>query len=469
MRYVSTRGEAPVRDFAGVLLAGLAEDGGLYMPEAWPVFSGAEWRALRGLDYAALAAQVMAPFTEGAVGAEVLEALCAEAYTGFSHPAVAPLVQLGPGLWTMELFHGPTLAFKDFALQLLGRLFDLVLRREGRRATIVAATSGDTGSAAIAACRDRAAIDIAVLHPAGRVSEVQRRQMTTVLAPNVTNIAVDGTFDDCQDLVKGMFADAPFRRRMGLSAVNSINWARIAAQIPYYAYAALALGAPDRPVAFSVPTGNFGNVLAAYAAGRMGLPIGGLMVASNRNDILYRFLERNDMRMAGVTPSLSPSMDIEVSSNFERLLFELLDRDAGATAALMQGFRASGHMDVPDAAWRRARGVFRGCRLDDAATIGEMTRLRDFAGYVADPHSAVGIGGARLLRPGLDAAVPVVAMATAHPAKFPEAVLRATGRSPALPPALADLYERPERYECLPARLDAIEARVSHAATRNAA
>ena len=327
MRYISTRGQAPVRDFAGVLLAGLAEDGGLYVPEAWPRLSPADLRGLRGLPYHELAARVLAPFVGSSIPFATLQAMCQEAYAGFGHPAVVPLVQLDACLWAQELFHGPTLAFKDVAMQLLGRMFAHVLAQQNQRVTIVGATSGDTGSAAIEACRDRPGIDVVILHPQGRTSEVQRRQMTTVDARNIANIAVDGTFDDCQDLVKAMFADEPFRRDLHLSAVNSINWARIAAQIPYYVAAALALGAPEREVAFSVPTGNFGNVLAAWAARRMGVPIARLVVASNRNDILARFLENNDMSIQGVEPSLSPSMDIQVSSNFERLLFELLDRD----------------------------------------------------------------------------------------------------------------------------------------------
>ena len=324
MQYVSTRGHAPVRSFSGVLLAGLAEDGGLYMPKNLPVFSPDEMRGWRGLPYAALAARVIHKFVGADLPFEAVRALCRDAYADFGHPAVAPLVQLDANLWVQELFHGPTLAFKDFALQLLGRLFAHVLAEHDERVTIVGATSGDTGSAAIEAFADRDRIKIVILHPHGRTSEVQRRQMTTVQAGNVANLAIDGTFDDCQDLVKAMFADAPFRRDLHLSAVNSINWARVAAQMPYYVDAALALGAPDREVAFAVPTGNFGNVLAAWVARRMGLPIAKLVVGSNRNDILFRFLDVNDMSVRGVEPSLSPSMDIQVSSNFERLLFELL-------------------------------------------------------------------------------------------------------------------------------------------------
>ncbi len=466
MRYISTRGAAPARNFAGVLLAGLAEDGGLFMPETWPHFSAADLRALRGLPYAQLAARVMQPFVGDSVPSATLAAICTEAYAGFTHPAVCPLVQLGPDLWSLELFHGPTLAFKDMAMQVLGRLFDVVLAQRDQRITIVGATSGDTGSAAIAACQNRERVDIAILHPAGRTSEVQRRQMTTVDAGNVANIAIDGTFDDCQDLVKAMFADAPFRQELHLSAVNSINWARIAAQIPYYFAAALALGGPEREVAFSVPTGNFGNVLAAWAARRMGLPVARLVVASNRNDILTRFLASNDMSMQAVEASLSPSMDIQISSNFERLLFELLGRDPAACAAAMQRFRGTGHMDVPHDAWRRATTLLHGFRLDDAGTLAEIRRLQVECGYLADPHTAIGVAGARAFP---CAHLPLVCAATAHPAKFPDAMERATGQRPPLPAHLADLYDRTEHFTAAPNDLDAVEAQVRAFAYRNAA
>lgn len=466
MRYVSTRGQAPIRDFSGVLLVGLAEDGGLYMPEQWPELSAADWRALRGLPYPELAARVIAPFAEGAIDFETLRSMCHEAYAGFGHPAIVPLVQLDHELFAQELFHGPTLAFKDLAMQLLGRLFDHVLRQQDRRVTIVGATSGDTGSAAIEACRDRERLDVVILHPLGRTSEVQRRQMTTVRAANISNLAVEGTFDDCQDLVKAMFADAPFREDMQLSAVNSINWARVAAQIPYYVAAALALGAPDREIAFAVPTGNFGNVLAAWGARRMGLPITRLNVGSNHNDILARFLGANDMSVRGVTPSLSPSMDIQVSSNFERLLFELLGRDAAACASIMTGFRREGRMAVPDAVWRDATSLFHGLTLDDAQTTEEIRRLYGEAGYLADPHTAIGIAAARAGRiPG----TPTVAMATAHPAKFPDAMRTAVGFAPDLPKHLADLYQRDERFRVVPNRLDAVEDAVRAAVLKNAA
>jgi threonine synthase len=466
VRYVSTRGEAPARDFAGVLLAGLAEDGGLFVPETWPRFGPADWRAMRGLPYPELAARIMQPFVGDSVTFEALRAICADAYAGWGHPAIAPLVQLETNLWALELFHGPTLAFKDMAMQVLARLFDTVLAARDKRVTIVGATSGDTGSAAIEACAGRARLDVVILHPEGRTSAVQRRQMTTVRAPNIGNAAIAGTFDDCQDLVKAMFADAPFRDEMRLSAVNSINWARVAAQIPYYVYAALALGAPDREVAFAVPTGNFGNVLAAWAARRMGLPVARLIVAANRNDILHRFLDANDMSVRPVEPSLSPSMDIQVSSNFERLLFEMLDRDGAATAAAIAAFRATGRMPVSEAAWNRARTVFHGFRLDDEGTAAEIARLRETSQYLADPHTAIGVAAARALP--CAHGLPTVAMATAHPAKFPDAVEQATGIRPALPPRLADLYDRPEVFTRLAAELPAVEAFVRETVARRA-
>ncbi len=468
MRYISTRGEAPVLSFDDALLAGLAVDGGLYVPEAWPELSPAEWRCLRGLDYPDLAAELLAPFAAPAFDRDSLRTLCRAAYARFVHPAVAPLVQLAPHRFVLELFHGPTLAFKDFALQLLGLLFERVLATRRQRITIVGATSGDTGSAAIEACRDRANLSIVILHPHGRVSEVQRRQMTTVASANVANLAVTGTFDDCQDLVKAMFADRAFRDEVHLSAVNSINIARVAAQIPYYAWAALALGAPDRPIAFAVPTGNFGNVFAAWAASCMGLPVARLIVGSNRNDILARFFFRNDMTIAPVEPSLSPSMDIQVSSNFERLLFELLGRDGARTAEAMRAFRATGRMPIPPSVWEEARRLFAGFALDDEGTVAEIARTRREAGYLADPHTAIGLAAARACAPD-DRSIPVVVAATAHPAKFPEAVARAVGERPALPPHLLDLMTREERCEVVPNDLTLVQSRIRAHALRNAA
>ncbi|MCX2560810.1 threonine synthase [Acetobacter farinalis] len=465
MRYISTRGKAPALSFSDVLLTGLAEDGGLYLPETWPSFSLSEWQDMRGLPYPELAARIMTPFVGGDIAPATLRDLCEKAYAGFDHPAIVPLTQVEDGLFVQELFHGPTLAFKDMAMQLLGQLFEHVLTERNSHVTIVGATSGDTGSAAIEACRGRERLSVVILHPKDRTSEVQRRQMTTVLEPNVTNLAVEGTFDDCQDLVKALFADMPFRKEMHLSAVNSINWARIAAQIPYYAYAALNFGAPEREVSFAVPTGNFGNILAAWAARKMGLPVRHLCVGSNRNDILTRFLNANDMTMKSVMPSLSPSMDIQVSSNFERLLFELLGRDAEACARIMTGFRTTGHMDVPAEAWEAARTLFSGLALDDAETEAEIKSLHDRSGYLADPHSAIGIAAGRRFR---QAGVPMVAMATAHPAKFPDAMVAATGIRPALPAHLADLYSREERYRTVSATAGAVKDAVRAAVLSNA-
>ena len=448
MKYQSTRGTAPVLEFEEVLLAGLARDGGLYLPDSWPRLDAAEIRALGKLDYASLAARVARPFVGGAIADDDLDALFAEAYAGFDHAAVAPLKQLDREVWFLELFHGPTLAFKDFALQVLGRLFDHVLARRGETVTIVGATSGDTGAAAIEACRDRSQIEIFILHPEGRVSEVQRRQMTTVAAANVHNIAIQGTFDDCQDLVKAMFNDQAFRDEVNLSAVNSINWARVMAQIAYYIAAAAALGAPERSVSFAVPTGNFGNVFAGYAARAMGLPVERFYIGSNSNDILTRTFASGAMTLAEVRPTLSPAMDIQVSSNFERLLFELYGRDGGRVAALLEGFRASGAAELEADALAALRAVFAGHRLDDEETVAEMARLYEATGEMIDPHSAIGIATARELASGSE--VPVIALGTAHPAKFPEAVERACGLRPALPPRMADLFEREERCLVLP-------------------
>lgn len=462
MRYVSTRGAAPVLGFEDVLLAGLARDGGLYVPESWPQFTPDDIRALRGLPYTEIAVRVMLPFLGGAIAEDEFRAIVRDTYATFDHAAVTPLAQLDSRTWVLELFHGPTLAFKDVALQLLGRLFDHVLARRGQRVTIVGATSGDTGSAAIEACRDRENVDIVILHPKGRTSEVQRRQMTTVLSSNVHNVALEGTFDDCQDLVKAMFNDGPFRDRVGLSAVNSINWARIMAQIVYYFAAAVALGAPDRKIAFTVPTGNFGNVYAAYGARAMGLPIDRLVVGSNSNDILARFFASGSMVMAPVTPTLSPSMDIQISSNFERLLFDLLGRDGSAVQASMDRFRAEGRFAVTQEQLDAARAVFAGYRVDETQTMDIIrTTATASGGYTLDPHTAVGVGAAAaaLAEPGtVDATAPVVVLSTAHPAKFPDAVEQATGRRPGLPPRLADLFEREERLTVLPNDLATVQS-----------
>jgi threonine synthase len=465
VRYVSTRGNAPVLPFDDVLLAGLARDGGLYVPDSWPTLSHNELRSLRRLSYPELTARIVALFAEPFISEAELALLAEDAYRGFEgYPDIAPLKPLRKGEWLLELFHGPTLAFKDYALQVLGRLFDLVLARRGERITILGATSGDTGSAAIEACRDREAVDIFVLHPKGRVSEVQRRQMTTVTSPNVHNIAIDGTFDDCQDLVKALFNDEPFRHRFQLAAVNSINWVRIAAQTVYYVHAALALGAPDQLVAFAVPTGNFGNAFAGYAAARLGVPIAKLVIGSNRNDILTRLFTTGRMEIRSVCTTLSPSMDIQISSNFERYLFELYDRDAGCVAALMRRFRDGGVFALESRQFLRAREMFAAVRCDDEETKQGIRAVYDESGYLVDPHTAIGIAAARTA--ALPADVPVAAIATAHPAKFPDAVEAATGIRPPLPGRLADLLRRAERYQLLPA--DAERLRVAIAETMGA-
>ncbi|SMH58865.1 threonine synthase [Azospirillum agricola] len=455
MQYVSTRGAAPVLGFEDVLLAGLARDGGLYVPASWPQFSADEIRSLRGLPYSEIAVRVMLPFLGGAIAEDAFRAIVKDAYAAFDHGAVTPLVQLDQRNWVLELFHGPTLAFKDVALQLLGRLFDHVLAKRGQRVTIVGATSGDTGSAAIEACRDRQNVDIFILHPKGRTSEVQRRQMTSVLSSNVHNVAVHGTFDDCQDIVKALFNDTDFRDRMGLSAVNSINWARIMAQVVYYFTAAVALGAPDRKIAFTVPTGNFGNVYAAYGARAMGLPIEKLVVGSNSNDILARFFASGTMSAAPVVPTLSPSMDIQISSNFERLLFDLLGRDGAAVTDALNRFRTEGKFAVTEAQLADALAVFSGHRVDEDATMATVAATWEESGYLLDPHTAVGVAAAKA--DPLDPAIPMVVLATAHPAKFPDAVEKATGRRPPLPPRLSDLYEREERLSELPNEVAAVQ------------
>jgi threonine synthase len=456
MRYVSTRGSAPELGFADTLLAGLAVDGGLYVPAEWPALPAID----PGMGYAAAAAAVMAPYVDDEMERAVLDTVCADGYAApqsFRHPAVCPLVQLGPDEWLLELFHGPTLAFKDMALQVVGRLFDHVLAQRGERVKVVGATSGDTGSAAIAAMAGRTNVDLVILYPQGRVSEVQRRQMTTVAEENVQAVAVEGTFDDCQDLVKAMFNDTRFREEHRLSAVNSINWARVMAQIVYYATTAAAFG--GRPVSFAVPTGNFGNVLAGWIALRTGAPIRHLLIGSNCNDILTRFLSTRIMATADVVPTLSPSMDIQVSSNFERLLFEVNERDGGMTAEQLRQLRATGHLAVEADQYEEwLAPVFRGARFDDRDTLGIMRTVHAETGLLVDPHTAVGIGAARA---GREPGVATVALATAHPAKFPDAVEEATGRRPELPPHLADLFERPERTTVVPNDLAAVEAVVA--------
>ena len=466
MRYVSTRGQAPALDFADVTLAGLARDGGLYVPERWPSLSKGDIAALAGKSYGEAAVRVMQPFVAGALSDETLADLIADAYGGFRHAAIAPLAQLDANDWLLELFHGPTLAFKDVALQLLGRLFDHFLTARGQRVTIVGATSGDTGSAAIEACRDRAAIEIFMLHPVGRVSEVQRRQMTTVMSPNVHNIAVDGTFDDCQAMVKAMFNDLAFRDALQLSAVNSINWARVMAQVVYYFTSAVALGAPHRSVAFSVPTGNFGDVYAGYVAARMGLPVAKLIVATNINDILARALQSGSYAKGEVFPTITPSMDIQVSSNFERLIFDLYDRKGEVVTGLMDAFQRTGAMTLGAAQLKMAQRLFVSARVDEAETKAAIADVYRRSGVLIDPHTAVGVAAGRRQR--ADRTIPLVSLATAHPAKFPEAVAAASGVAPALPAHLADLLKREERCVSLPNDLASVQVYIRDTVTAKA-
>ncbi|MEM6392654.1 MAG: threonine synthase [Planctomycetota bacterium] len=462
MQYVSTRGTAPTLDFEDVLLAGLATDGGLYVPQSWPTWDPQQFKALRGKPYPEIAAAVMRPFLGSALPNPVLDDLLADAYATFRHAAIAPLVQLGPRHFVMELFHGPTLAFKDVAMQVLGRLYDHVLTERDQHVTLIGATSGDTGGAAIEAIKGRDRASIVILHPHNRTSEVQRRQMTTVDAPNVHNLAIDGTFDDCQALVKAMFNDMPFRERVGMSGVNSINWARCLPQAVYYVAAALALGGPDRPVAFSVPTGNFGDVFAGYAARHLGLPIPKLVVASNINDILTRALHSGDHALGEVHRTHSPSMDIQVSSNFERLLFDLYDRDATAVVDLMQQLKDQKGFTLPPEVITKAADVFEGQRVDEdetLATIGDVYKAT--GGYLLDPHTAIGVAAAERVIPTLPPDVPMVTLATAHPAKFPDAVERAAGVRPPLPNHISDLYDREERFDVLPNDLNAVQQHIA--------
>ncbi len=468
MEYISTRGQAPALDFEGVTLAGLASDGGLYVPRSWPRFSEAEIAAMAGLPYAELATRIMKPFVGNSLTEDKLRELCGKAYGRFAHAAVTPLAQLDEKQWLLELFHGPTLAFKDVALQLLGLLFEEFLSRRDDHITIVGATSGDTGSAAIDAVAGRAKVDIFMLHPHGRISDVQRRQMTTVLAPNVHNIAIDGSFDDAQAMVKRMFNDSAMTSRFGIAAVNSINWARLMAQIVYYFAAALQLGAPHRKVAFSVPTGNFGDVFAGYVAAQMGLPIERLMVATNVNDILHRALSSGDYSASTVTPTAAPSMDIQVSSNFERLLFDGCGRDAAALAAQMATFESTKIMQLTNAQRESASALFTSERADATDMAQAMRWAFEASGQVIDPHTAIGLHAARVAE-GLEAGVPVVTLATAHPAKFGDAVERAIGQRPILPTRVGDLFEREERCAHLPGTYEAVSDYIAERATPRSA
>jgi len=470
VRYVSTRGEAPPLDFVAVMLAGLARDGGLYVPEFWPVLAPETIAGLAGRPYAEVAVEVIRPFVGEAVPEADLARLAREAYDTFRHPAVVPLVQYGTNCFLAELFHGPTLAFKDLAMQFVARLMSHVLSLRGERATIVGATSGDTGGAAVEAFRGRPQVDVVVLFPHGRISEVQRRMMTTASDDNVHAIAIEGTFDDCQAIVKGLFNHHGFRDRVRLSGVNSINWTRIVAQVVYYFTAAVTLGSPYRKVAFTVPTGNFGDVLAGYVASRMGLPIDRLVIATNVNDILVRTLATGAYELKEVTATTSPSMDIQVSSNFERLLFDANGRNAAVVRAMMASLAQSRRFLIDARALAEIRSHFSAGRADEEETAATIRTVRKETGYLLDPHSAVAVAVAE--KESRDPALPMIVLGTAHPAKFPDAVAAACGVTPSLPDWLADLPRRAERVSVLPADQGAVERHIlaaSRAAQEGAA
>ncbi len=461
MKYVSTRGEAPVLEFSDVLLQGLARDGGLYLPETWPQFDDKTIAAFSGKPYDEVAFEVMRPFVAGAIADDTFRSMISESYAGFRHPAVTPLVQTGHNTHILELFHGPTLAFKDVAMQLLGRLMDHVLEERGLRATIVGATSGDTGGAAIEAFRGRSRTDIFILFPDGRVSNVQRRQMTTPSEDNVHALALLGNFDDCQAIVKGMFNNFAFRDRVALSGVNSINWARILAQIVYYFVAGAALGAPHRKVSFTVPTGNFGDIFAGYAAMKMGLPIEKLVVATNVNDILARTLETGVYEKRGVVATTAPSMDIQVSSNFERLLFEVYERDGDAVRRLMNQLSQSGRFEIDAGPISTIRAHFGAGRCNQDQTADTIKSVYANAGYLLDPHTAVGV---QVAEAHTDGSAPMVVLGTAHPAKFPDAVEAACGVRPDLPENLKPMMEAEERQQILAAEQGAVEKYIQSSA-----
>ncbi|HXX52200.1 MAG TPA: threonine synthase [Xanthobacteraceae bacterium] len=455
MHYISTRGEAPSLGFSEAMLAGLARDGGLYVPDNWPRLDAAAIAGFAGRSYAEVAVDIVGRFTDGAISEADLARMARESYGNFRHPAVAPLTQLGVNTFLLELFHGPTLAFKDLAMQLLARLIDHVLAARGERRTIVVATSGDTGGAAVEAFGGRRQVDLVVLFPQGRISDVQRRMMTTSDATNVSAVAIDGTFDDCQAIVKGMFNHHGFRERVRLSGVNSINWARIVAQAVYYFTAAVALGAPARKIAFAVPTGNFGDIYAGYVAARMGLPIDRLIIATNVNDILTRTLATGTYEPRAVVATTSPSMDIQVSSNFERLLFEAYDRDAGAIRAAMASLTQGRRFTLSARALSSIRALFTADRADEDEVAATMRTVKRETGNFIDPHTAVAIAVAE--KETRDPAVPMVVLSTAHAAKFPDAVEAACGARPALPEWLTSISERPERVTALPADQSAVE------------
>ncbi len=463
MKYQSTRGGAPVVGFEQALLAGLAKDGGLYVPQDWPQMSRDEIAGLAGLPYSELALKVITPFVGADFSQSELQTMLADAYSGFNHKAIAPLVQLDSNDFVLELFHGPTLAFKDFAMQLLARLMDRALERHGRRATIVGATSGDTGGAAIEAFRGRDNIDVFILHPHNRVTDVQRRQMTTPVEENVHNIALEGDFDDCQHLLKALFNDHELRDELQLAGVNSINWARIVGQIPYYFAAATALGAPHRETAFCVPSGNLGDIFAGFVARKMGLPVGRLVIATNVNDILARTLETGRYETRDAVATDSPSMDIQVSSNFERLLYELSGHDSAWLKGFMEEFAQNGTAELGEGVHKKFRKLFAAGRLDDDGTQEVIRQVRQGGGgYVADPHTAVGLGVAAQMREQgeVAASMPLVTLSTAHPAKFPDAVERATGEPPFQPEIIVAQKGLPERFEVLANDFEQVAAHI---------
>lgn len=449
MKYVSTRGQAPSLSFEEVVLAGLASDGGLYVPETLPKFTQDEIASWAALPYNELAFKIISPFVDGEVPDADLKSIIDRSYASFRHTAIAPMIQLGHNEWILELFQGPTLAFKDFALQFLGHLLDYILEKRQQKVVVMGATSGDTGSAAIEGCRRCENVDIFILHPHQRVSDVQRKQMTTVIADNVYNVALEGNFDDCQSMVKASFADQSFLPHgRQLVAVNSINWARIMAQIVYYFYSALALGAPNKRVNYSVPTGNFGDIFAGYLAKQMGLPIGQLVVATNSNDILHRCISDNDHTKKSLEHTLSPSMDIMVSSNFERMLFDLYDRDGDAIRKLMEQFKERGTLTLDTDRLERAQSLFSSYRLTDPEMIQVIKQTFEETEYLLDPHTAIGLQAAR--KTWREKSEPMVTLATAHPAKFPEAIKQAgQAEDPALPHHMRDLFDRQEQYSVL--------------------
>ncbi len=456
MKFISTRGQAPTLSFEDAMLSGLARDGGLYVPESWPTFSTDELKSLRGRPYADVALATIRKFTTSEIPEAELSRMIADAYATFAHLATVPLKQLNSNLFLLELFHGPTIAFKDVAMQLLARMMDWSLTRKRQKATIIGATSGDTGGAAVEAFRHSKNADLFILHPHGRVSDVQRRQMTTVQQPNIHNIAIEGTFDDCQAIVKTLFNDLVFRDEVNLAGVNSINWARVMAQMPYYIYAGLALGAPDRAISFTVPTGNFGNIFAGYGAKRMGLPIDRLVIATNANDILDRTIKTGRYEVTGVHATSSPSMDIQVSSNFERLVFLANKDDPAAVRSHMESLKQSGSFTLASAALDAMRHEFDSAMVDEAACHANMKYILEKTGELIDTHTAVGVAVA-LAQPTKS---PMVTLATAHPAKFPNAVAKATGIRPDLPKRLKHLLEAKESFTVLANSAGAVKAHI---------